>query len=495
MAHVWAEWRGIVLLMGLGSSVLVLPYVDASGKMSHDSAYYLRLAANLLSGHGYYVGRELGGIEGEYFSTWPIGYPTLIAAAAFALRLDVFWASKLANLIAIAGCCCAMRLLIGPSGYLYGAAFLTGSMLTLSASTLSEAPFMAGLLLFGLALWRCWAGGGTRWFVAVGVFALGLFLLRYHGLLALMPISILALVWFTSRAYRACIRMLGVASGVAASYAGYLAVNIALTGHVTGQPRGPVRETSVELAMGLFKAQLSELNLVTHYVGNTAASKAVWGLAWMLSAVLYLVALRGVLRPRAKRTDGRADLWAFWALVGSAYWSSIVLLRWFLAFDMFDERILGPSTLMFVVAVLSYLEFNTQAFRQAKAWWLGIVVCSVAWNVGVLPAWALAKGNLTFPGHVRMIEDHYRVVEAGAALISNNDFVHFVRPDIHFDRLYLDDELVARIETHCRSGRRRIYVDLGRPPGEMRYTYEKIPGFQRHNRPAALLARITDCLR
>src|SRR4030067_3468171 len=79
------DFKLIFVWILISISILTLSYKDVSGMLSHDSTFYLRLAENLTSGYGYFLGYKLGGVEGTYFTIWPVGYGTLIAIVAYVL--------------------------------------------------------------------------------------------------------------------------------------------------------------------------------------------------------------------------------------------------------------------------------------------------------------------------------------------------------------------------------------------------------------------------
>src|SRR5690606_39250419 len=101
--HKWRKRYTSELLLFLLfiSMVAVLLFrinVEEIGYLSPDSKAYLGLAQNLKDGHGLYVpNTEDSGRH--YFATWPVGYPILIYLFSELSTLNVFWSSKVLNLL------------------------------------------------------------------------------------------------------------------------------------------------------------------------------------------------------------------------------------------------------------------------------------------------------------------------------------------------------------------------------------------------------------
>ena len=83
-----AHKLGPVLVLGYCAIALIFGknLTNPNGYITNDCASYLELAARLLSGHGFTVLNDgLDVADSTHFATWPVGYPSLIAAASLTI--------------------------------------------------------------------------------------------------------------------------------------------------------------------------------------------------------------------------------------------------------------------------------------------------------------------------------------------------------------------------------------------------------------------------
>ena len=90
----------ILIFITISCSILIKSYFNFNGYITPDSGYYLALANHIINGEGFLISAyEYGGGKNEFFSTWPVGYPLLIFFISELTNLEVFWSSKVVNII------------------------------------------------------------------------------------------------------------------------------------------------------------------------------------------------------------------------------------------------------------------------------------------------------------------------------------------------------------------------------------------------------------
>ena len=139
-----------VSILALIYSVLSNSYIDTNGFLTIDSTHFLRLAQSLKDGNGFYVYSWTNSGELKFFSTWPIGYPLSIYLVSNISSLDVFWSSKIINII------CSILIIFSVKKYIKSGfsmiplIFISGSFLNIFSYTMTESLFGLGLVLYVL---------------------------------------------------------------------------------------------------------------------------------------------------------------------------------------------------------------------------------------------------------------------------------------------------------------------------------------------------------
>lgn len=155
---------------------------NAAYFLTPDSQYYLQAAQNLLNGKGYRIIFEG---KDTFCAIWPVGYSALTAAVAWSTTLSLTIASKIVNLLALAGCFWLIQRRFREKAWFVSLAFSASSLVQLYTNTWSETVFLFFVLGF------CephpqplpTKGGGQFW-------AIGAFLTRYAGVFLLIPMLI-----------------------------------------------------------------------------------------------------------------------------------------------------------------------------------------------------------------------------------------------------------------------------------------------------------------
>jgi hypothetical protein len=111
---------------------------DSAYFLTPDSHYYLQAAQNLLNGKGYVITFE--GTE-TFCAIWPIGYSALIAGMAWLTPFSVETASKIVNLLALAGCFWLIYRRFHDKAWFVALGMMTSSLVQLYAKASSPIPF------------------------------------------------------------------------------------------------------------------------------------------------------------------------------------------------------------------------------------------------------------------------------------------------------------------------------------------------------------------
>jgi len=166
---------------------------DSAYFLTPDSHYYLQAAQNLLNGKGYVITFE--GKE-TVCAIWPMGYSGLIAGMAWLTTVSVETASKIVNLLALAGCFWLILRRFQDKAWFVALGLSTSSLVQLYTNTWSETVFLFFVLGFVFPPFSKWIGvASDKGQGAVrrrdeALWAIGAFLTRYAAVFLLIPLLI-----------------------------------------------------------------------------------------------------------------------------------------------------------------------------------------------------------------------------------------------------------------------------------------------------------------
>ncbi|OIN59927.1 hypothetical protein [Arsenicibacter rosenii] len=210
-------WLPVIALILLWLILLCL--INPNHFTSPDSWVYLRMAT----------------FRARWESTFPVGYPGLIAAVSTLTGISGLWASKLVNGLAImvfAGVW--SRRVSRLTVTLMTSVFLMGQFLRIAAYTWSETVFLVLLAEWVWAYSRYRTSANGHAVVRLICLGLALFLIRYVGLFMWLMLPVLNRV--EKSRTRPLIDWLVAATGLILC-AGYFWLNNTLTGSPYGGPR------------------------------------------------------------------------------------------------------------------------------------------------------------------------------------------------------------------------------------------------------------------
>lgn len=425
------------IILALGLSAYLWAAYTPSGGLSPDSCSYLGLAQNLLEGKGFTtapLSQDSTALR-ERFATWPVGYPTLIYLFSWIFGANVFWSSKLVNLVAATGCLILLRFTFGAKAWVYALSFLTGTMVLFCCYSNSEMVFIFGLLWFSLALaaaWRKATALNLASLLAAGLFT---FLIRYIGFFSFGLIGLSALVLFWKKRRIDAVFFMSIAFLGVILAGAYLYSNLEATGFLTGRPRLPSPESNFTILLMILKAAIREINLVLPLTGGGTFIFGKSRTFWFLLSLLVEFALVGYCLIKGsiwkKIRPSKMDTTAyFFILAAATYLISLVALRWTRYFDDFTFRMVGPGFILLLFAGINYLLNmpSGQVVARGKTFFTVLMVFSLILS-GFLPA-VSGKGKPLYSDTIEKISHKYKTMPPNSAVAFGSQHLLYLRTDL-----------------------------------------------------------------
>lgn len=424
-SDVWSIFVFLLLLFAIVTNAILAP----DGFVARDGSNYLRLAQQLLNGGGYvgpvYDVTGQGGGEPVLFAIWPIGYPTLVALVAWMSGLTVFWASKLINVMLVAGLLWMLRRQLGQAHY-FAWPLLFAANIHLFSSSASEAPFMVLLVALALSLnhvVQCESVSLRAYLYVVGC-VMGLFLIRYIGAFGVGVVGLVALYCLLVQRQPEKFLGLGlVALSCGVLIVGYLINNALHTGFPTGMARIAAPESGLDLAVIYLRALATELVPFRVYGSNFTLLAA--GLLSLLWAGFYW-RFRTVLQPVAPTQDTLSILLV---AIGLLYIVAMLILRAMAHFDNIGFRFLAPGSLLLIYAlVLRYQRLPASKPKTMIA--VAVTLISLFSYVIVLHStWKVSQhGN--YKDTIQKIQDDFGALNDGDVVIFGPIHLNYLFPEI-----------------------------------------------------------------
>ncbi|RZS98271.1 hypothetical protein BC751_3912 [Cecembia calidifontis] len=362
-----------LLFFMITASIFLRACAGATNYQSPDSFFYLQAAENLLTGKGMvapYTYPFDATSPVQYFAIWPIGYPLLIAALGLLIP-DLLWASKVVNLLFLAGMVILLYKRFGKFGPWAALAFVSYGMMEVYSHTWSEGPFLFFVLAFVVLLEK---NNTSKYWKILTLVLIGLFTLRYAGIIfwAFLFFHFLYTYFYLGTKKQ---KHYAYTLALSALYLlAYLGFNYWQTGHLTGAPR-------------IYPGQEST-NTFLYYLGRGvlnifAFARNFWsfGAKDILALVLFLFQLLVVffLIKKTGRPSGLFQTLPF--QVAIFYLLGIIFLRIISPFDAFDFRILSPIVLLLYVYGLAHLGQLVENVQKKKVALLSFL--TVSWLVNL----------------------------------------------------------------------------------------------------------------
>ncbi len=329
----------------IGLFILGLTWVNPNHFTSPDSAYYLGQANQFLAG------------QGIQNSTFPLGYPALLAVGSWLTTLPPLWASKLVNwlFIGILGGLWARRLGTARAGWLLSV-WLLGGFLRISTYTWSETVFLVLLVEWVWSIHTSQSSGKTL------LLTMGLFLVRYVG-------GFVGIVLLVLRP-----QQLVIALGCLLLMSLYAGLNYYLTGSPFGGGRfiGPDQAGVLFPLFGL--AILNEGLLIRDFIPGEPN-----GLAWcglMAQLIIITLAVRQYAKIPHVGAFALTPLARQFLITGLVYILVLFTLRGISPFAGPNARLMAPATCCLLWAGLLWLTESPERMRAIRPYWFMLIVAS-----------------------------------------------------------------------------------------------------------------------
>jgi hypothetical protein len=335
----------LLLLLFLATVAVIFLRVNAEGTgyTSPDSIHYLGLAQNIKDGNGLYVLNE-SGIR-SYFSIWPIGYPILIYLVSELSTLDVYWSSKLLNVIFLITGFITLRQLSRAYAFIIASVYTAYTFLEVYSFTWSEAPFIFVLLFLAYAVSQLLLDANrTSYFLIIFLCCLALFALRYMGIIYFGIPAVLSIFFCYKRNYQLSVKLLFATLILITVAIGYLYINYIKTGYLTGGERF-AREKhqtiTIFLLMSL-KGLLNEFLIIREYRHQNQPDYLLYITALIQLAVITFISIK-VRRHYNFWQELKQNSFSL-ICIGTAllYLVAILAMRLISHFDALDYRLLAP---------------------------------------------------------------------------------------------------------------------------------------------------------
>ncbi len=224
----------------------------------------------------------------------------------------------------------------------------------------------------------------------------------------------------------------------------------------------------VSLLKHFLRAVFNEFNL--WFDGPTG----LWPLVGAMVALFFLLKLLRkhavITRDDVHRSDQQPRWWLYFGGIGLAHLAAMT--AWFVYLGDLDSRLLGPSSLLGLLATVSWLQ-RTISYRYLQWVLMGIVL--VAWIVnipGKLVYTTILQGQTPYGTYAAKTLRRYQDVPADSLVLMADPLIRFLRTDIQAvyispEDLHLPaselvkqpDKLMFAYQRACQTWARKLYLD------------------------------------
>lgn len=386
-----------------------------------DSLQYLRCAENLKC---VISSREWCG---EWFATWPIGYPVAIAVVSGCTGLDAFVASKMIGVLATGGLLFVFCRYFRSLFPVLALSLLNLAYLKTVRGTQSEQLFFPLIVLLMCV---------SRRILPLCILFVGLFLVRYVGVFA--PIWLMVGLAVSGERDKSTWRNVSVAACLAWGLEGvYLVVNKLGCGSFTGMARDTLRTGFGDFVRDVCAAEFHEIQ--------------AYGLLVFWAIILLLVCGGG----RTEKSEGLSlrrrqyGDWRSWVGAGVAYHLTMIVMRYAGSCSQLGYRFLYPGTLLIVIGLCVRFGDLLQLRKVNLGWARLVVLACMVFLVGLnlldvelearraLGMSLYGKGRPYLEIKKELLEK-YKDVKSGELIhlkgLCDEDLpIIYLRPDLWFD--------------------------------------------------------------
>jgi hypothetical protein len=459
----------VFLIIVLSISIKVV--FNESGYLSNDSTNYLFLAENIVNGHGYYTHSESGGDgERELFSSWPIGYSTIISTVAIVTGLSVFVSSKVINIVFIGLMLLLFKKISPANAWVYALIFLFSSYLEIYSFTWSEAGFIFGLVLFSYYLYKFINNNTNLYFLTFMLLlsVLFLFLIRYIGA---FTIGVFGITWIYLLIYKRDNKKKIVATSLLivlniTIVVSYLYFNYIETGLTSGRPRVLAPESNYLLFVTLVKALLAEVSIITYH---SRASFLIPTLLFQFLLIYFYLYKYKKKRAFSRSISTSIDFYKILILVGVSYLVCIVTIRWFFYFNEYSFRLLGPGSFLLFMALINYFEnvSSEEIFEIVKK---NIAIFAAISFLLYVPVKTYSRYEHSYQETLDILNLKYEKIPAGSILaFETNKHLKYFKKNIIIKRPLFKETVEEFFERVNPEKNKRVFIEISKRKDILKY--------------------------
>ena len=415
--------------------------------MSADSAEYMKAAHALLTGHGFISNFASG--DSTWFALWPIGYPALIALFTAISGTDIYIASKIFSIFAVALTLFLLYRRFGKDAWVFSIALLNPGYIWLNCYTWSEGPFTLFTLMFALSLSAIIIDGrkkaGVLEYLILGLITCANFLVRYVGAytapLIFVSAFVLLLVYrfdenSRNEELKVKIRSLFI-TGIASSafMLLYLINNKIRNGASTGVNRAVFTDDIPTLALSLVEALIKEFFNALLIVPPILVSDINGPKLRTLLLLVLLLIPAFIVYKKFEKKDRLLVILA----AGLFYYITFITIRFNSTMDPFGPRFFEPASFVITIAIIGYLA-KTHAFRAVRP----LLVLLIA-AIALLNSISIVKTtDFSNPYYKSLIEENKRQYEG---IPEKSTVAYFYWDDLYIAASYSYDYNLVSVET------------------------------------------------
>lgn len=346
-----------LILFYLCMNIFVTAYIEGN-YISPDSNLYLTEAVSIVNGYGF----NYNGLAGyqDWFASWPILYPALIALVMVVTNTNAYLASKILTMLLIGVILLVFRLFYKKDAWMYSFVLLNTGFLTISYYTWSEQPFILFLILFTLMLSKIVKDNSPKKisYFLMGLFGIGCFLSRYFGIFVWCVSGVYMLYFIVQYLKDKNIVMGKKAMGIFITSlvsglicVGYLLFNRQMSGMGSGVNRLVWVDDYVVLNNDFIESLFTEIaNIFT----VQSIPKMVSSLPYNYKALVLIVLIcsLGFFVFKYGRKRIRASVFIVTAVF---YYLMFTAVRFVSSMDTFGYRFWIPATMLLVLGLLDII--------------------------------------------------------------------------------------------------------------------------------------------
>lgn len=344
--------------------------------ISPDSSFYMREAANLLAGNGFY-GDKLAGYD-AWFANWPIGYPALIAVFSLIFRCNIYLSSKLLSIALVGLGLLVLRLRFKKDAWIFSLIYFNAGFLGIYIYTWSENPFILSLIIWGSGLAAIVEDPlpAKRWYFITTLGILGACLTRYFGIVTILFTFLCLLLYilyyvikgrnpFVLCKIKGLLRV-EISSSVTMGL--YLLMNRAMSGRMTGVARQEWWDDYSALIDNLYNALIAEITNATRvdiasFIPNVKRGRA--------AVILFLLSVLVIGLVKNYRREKKLDYKTIFIGAGIFYYLVFILVRFHSSMDTFSFRFFAPAGMMVSIGVFGLIKDKLE--NRLKS--IQVVIC------------------------------------------------------------------------------------------------------------------------